>query len=497
MAAMAGPKISLNQTETNIRNLLIGFCKVLDQNSSSDQKTVLRITGGWVRDKLLGNQSHDIDIAINNTTGLIFAEALNQYIKQNASSLGLEARSIHKIDKNPDKSKHLETATTKLYGLDVDFVNLRAEEYADTDSRIPSTIRFGTPEEDAFRRDATLNALFYNLQEDKVEDFTGSGLRDLHKGVLRTPLPPFVTFDEDPLRVLRLIRFSSVLGFQIDNSAKEAMRDPRIKTAIIRKISRERVGVEIAKILAGPDPSRGLDTIADLGLEESIFLLLDAYKPTVSFCPPSSLLRKATAVLTSFPSLALHPQLQQECKRPSLWLAGALCHWGTIEAINDKKKPAPAVSLIIRDGVKLPTSEATLVAKMLAMEQETIQAATSAHSMSRKDFGLFIRKCGAEWRLCVLFGLMKSLMKELTDGAAVQLYNQLVQRVFLLSLEEAFSMKPLLNGKEVQQAYGIKKGGPWLAEALNRVIEYQLANPDASHRDCLDYVLRIKTQLEL
>lgn len=91
------------------------------------------------------------------------------------------------------------------------------------------TKEFGTPVEDALRRDACVNALFYNLHTRKVEDFTKRGLEDMEKKLLRTPLPPFETFADDPLRVLRLIRFASRLSFTIVPEAIEAMKSPEIR----------------------------------------------------------------------------------------------------------------------------------------------------------------------------------------------------------------------------------------------------------------------------
>lgn len=82
------------------------------------------------------------------------------------------------------------------------------------------------------RRDACVNALFYNIHTQEVEDFTGRGLDDMKNKLIRTPLPPFETFNDDPLRVLRLIRFSSRLNFTIVDEVKQAMGDPDIKVCL-------------------------------------------------------------------------------------------------------------------------------------------------------------------------------------------------------------------------------------------------------------------------
>lgn len=92
---------------------------------------------------------------------------------------------------NPEQSKHLETAALRLHGPPIDLVHLRSETYT-AESRIP-TIQVGTPEQDASRRDFTINSLFYNVNQQKVEDLTGKGLDDLKNGIIRTPLDPHIT----------------------------------------------------------------------------------------------------------------------------------------------------------------------------------------------------------------------------------------------------------------------------------------------------------------
>lgn len=212
----------------------------------------LRITGGWVRDKLLGSTSHDIDIGIDSMTGCPFAGFVRRFL-DSADNNGKYPTNVmggySKIAANPEKSKHLETATTKIMGLDLDFVNLRKEVYSE-ESRNPQ-MEFGTPEEDALRRDSTINALFYNLQTAEVEDLTGRGIQDLDLKLIKTPLPPYKTFTDDPLRVLRSIRFSSRLGFQIASEDQTAMGDKTVQRDFRAKVSRERVGVEITKMLQG------------------------------------------------------------------------------------------------------------------------------------------------------------------------------------------------------------------------------------------------------
>ena len=248
-------QITLTDQENKLRQLLLDTANYVGTLEGC-KRPELRFTGGWVRDKILGHTSHDIDIGIDNMTGHRFGTLMKQYLEQGDAQtkygqgiLGGQA----KIDANPEKSKHLETITTKILGFEIDLVNLRKETYTE-DSRNP-TMEFGTPEEDAFRRDATVNALFYNLSSGEVEDFTGRGFHDMERQLIKTPLPPLQTFKDDPLRILRAIRFASRLGYEIATDDKEAMCNSIVKTALKAKISRERVGAEITKMLKGSETS--------------------------------------------------------------------------------------------------------------------------------------------------------------------------------------------------------------------------------------------------
>ena len=204
----------------------------------------IRIAGGWVRDKLLRQHSVDVDVALDCMMGVQFARIVQSYLAMSSSNVkgddGLmnvdndhdeddeeaaknkdkppsqrghekpkkkkkktnnKQPKIGVIGANPSQSKHLETATMNVHGIDVDFVNLRAEEVYEANSRIPTskTRMFGSPLEDALRRDFTINSLFYNIRTGKVEDWTGRGLTDLIENrLIVTPVDPHETFHDDP-----------------------------------------------------------------------------------------------------------------------------------------------------------------------------------------------------------------------------------------------------------------------------------------------------------
>ncbi|WFD20897.1 CCA tRNA nucleotidyltransferase [Malassezia caprae] len=303
-AVSAAPSLSLTPLESLLCGLLDHACRWMSDvdpqvecegrtysfsqlcrpHGPSALRCEARIAGGWVRDKLLQLPSHDLDVSLSTLTGHNFALFLQAYLASDAfaatplkAAMDAHARGataishIGKIAANPEQSKNLETATARVLGLDVDFVNLRKEAY-EGGSRIP-IMSFGTPYEDAMRRDMTVNALFYNVHTQQVEDWTGHGLDDLRTGLVRTPLEPSATFEDDPLRILRCVRFASRFGYALHPSIAACLNDETLREALSRKVSRERVGIEVDKMLAGPDPHHALKLLAELHLYPAVFEL--------------------------------------------------------------------------------------------------------------------------------------------------------------------------------------------------------------------------------
>ena len=460
MATAENPTtLELTKIESTLRQLLLDVAAFIDGAPKSEpatendgkEKTVLRFTGGWVRDKLLGVQSHDIDVAINNMTGLQFGQKMKDYLaepsnsekydlpvpketeKENGNGKGRRlGTGLYKIEANPEKSKHLETVTTNILGLDIDLVNLRKETYSE-DSRNPQ-MEFGTPEEDALRRDATVNAMFYNLNTCQIEDFTGCGFDDMQKKIIRTPLEPYQTFKDDPLRVLRLIRFASRLQYTIDPAAEEAMSNAEIREALKIKISRERVGIETEKMLKGPDPHLALSLIDRLGLYETVFT--DPTR-TMEYSPDIGHLRKGYDFVREILSDARFgfPAIRDILIKTSddqyfAWITAALMPWADAPLLPPPKptgRPQYAAHLVAREGLKIPNKISDVVATASKNVEEIrkikddcyIQVKyphrknTSEEAAARDTLGMAIRRWGPLWKQEVLY----SLIHEICSGS--------------------------------------------------------------------------------
>lgn len=176
-----------------------------------------------------------------------------------------KALNYHIVQYNPEKSKHLETASMRYQNFEIDFCGLRTEKYT-SESRIP-LISFGTPSEDAYRRDLTINSLFYNINTDQIEDFTQHGLKDLFDGRISTPLPPLVTLQDDPLRCLRIVRFANRFNFTITSDLAHACCDDSVRESLLQKVSQERISQELNQIISHPCSSiHGLPLLYQLSL---------------------------------------------------------------------------------------------------------------------------------------------------------------------------------------------------------------------------------------
>ena len=208
------------------------------------------VIGGYVRDCFLGRPSKDIDIVVEGS-GIEIAEAVGERVHSNVSVF-----------------KNFGTAMLRYKGIEVEFVGARKESY-NRNSRKP-VVEDGTLEDDQLRRDFTINAMAFSLQK---EDFGAlvdpfGGIRDLASGIIRTPLDPDTTYSDDPLRMVRAVRFATKLStdelkFRIVPESLESIRRNLHRMEIL---SKERIVEELNKILVTPKPSIGFRLLDQTGL---------------------------------------------------------------------------------------------------------------------------------------------------------------------------------------------------------------------------------------
>ncbi|KAL1295342.1 putative CCA tRNA nucleotidyltransferase 2 isoform X2 [Arachis ipaensis] len=494
-------KIELSDIERRI------FDRLLATLRHFNLQTQLRVAGGW----LLGKDCYDIDIALDNMMGTEFVDKVREYLL----SIGEDAQGVCVIESNPDQSKHLETARMHLFDMWIDFVNLRSEEYTEN-SRIPSKQSFGTPEEDAYRRDLTINSLFYNINTGSVEDFTKRGISDLKSGRIVTPLPPKATFLDDPLRVLRAIRFGARFEFTLDEDLKVAAACGDVKDALAAKISRERIGTEVDLMISGNQPVKAMTHICDLTLFWTVFSLPPEFEPTISDgCERLCIAYLDTA--WNLVHLLKESTFTDEERRLSLFAALFLPLKNTTYQVK-KAKVVPVVNYIIRDSLKRKSKDAEMVLDLHRASQKflsLIPCLASNEGLQSDDVGWMRRlidDVSVASRVRVLTGFLLRELKDLWRVALLvsillhpidinniedeslqlhkrrDLFNTVESAIIKLGLNKVWEVKPLISGKDVMNVLQLKGGGPLVKEWLEKSMAWQLANPSGTSEECIDWL---------
>ena len=220
------------------------------------------VVGGYVRDIFLQRPSNDIDVVVVGS-GIEVATELKKRLGRRAHLAVFKNFGTAQVKFNSDKGVNCE----------VEFVGARRESYSH-DSRKP-VVEDGTLEDDQNRRDFTINAMAICLNKERFGELVDpfNGLADLEDGIIATPLDPDITFSDDPLRMMRCIRFATQLNFQIEDKTFEALERMADR---IKIVSGERIEVELNKIMMSPVPSRGFVDLQRCGLLQLILPELSA-----------------------------------------------------------------------------------------------------------------------------------------------------------------------------------------------------------------------------
>lgn len=246
-------------TEQELRQAVSNNIFKLISETADELQLGCYVIGGWVRDLYLERPSNDIDIVVvdsNKQTerpGIAIAKALSKKLGRRA---------------HLSVFKNFGTAQIKYHDMELEFVGARKESY-NRDSRKP-IIEDGTLEDDQDRRDFTINAMAICLNQDRFGELVDpfGGLLDIEEKTIATPLDPDITFSDDPLRMMRCIRFATQLNFFIEDETFEALERNKER---IKIISGERIAEELNKILLSPTPSRGFIDLERCGLLALIF----------------------------------------------------------------------------------------------------------------------------------------------------------------------------------------------------------------------------------
>lgn len=407
--------------------------------------TTARVAGGWVRDKLLNRQSNDIDIVLDTHSGVSFLTLFKE-----KSSL-VQMSNIGVIKVNPEKSKHLETAVVIIDGNFIDFMQLRTESYDKT--RIP-VIKQGTIQEDVYRRDLTINALYYNINEDKIEDWTGFGINDLNDKIIRTPLDSRITFLDDPLRILRAVRFMVQLNFTIKDEIIIATKCKDVRLALRTKLSNERVGIEIMKIIKAENGYKGIMWFIENDLVCDVFKP-ENYSRKVCFKDDSK--TDAGTLCKTENNSQLTKNLQIDVKKVKHFIQNfktckfkldnhILNLYTLLHVFSGQSNNSIYINVkIVKDTLKWTK----LFAKRIQQIEDNIKFLTNNKiEIDNCQLIIIIRQMGKDWLNSFM---IYHFIQESKHIPAV------VDFIFEKRYDKAYETQPILNGSEIYKKLNCKK----------------------------------------
>jgi tRNA nucleotidyltransferase (CCA-adding enzyme) len=454
--------------------------------------------GGWVRDRLLKKQSSDIDIMLSNISGEDFANLITRH---------MHIKDANVIKANPEASKHITTAKAYIplssgTVQEVDFAQARAEVYRGT-SRIPE-ITSATPEEDAHRRDLTINSVFYDIAQDQVVDYTGMGIKDLITNTMRTPADPVQTFMDDPLRIFRVIRFSARFNGKIDPSTYEAMKNPMLRDEIKKKVSKERIGQEITKMFKDPNAAVAIQLLKDTGLLEDIIsesLTGTPYQGKIDRFDMNQNNPNHQLTLWGHTMEVVKSVLDQykdaDPERRIVMVLSALMHdLGKLyQQIWGESKSHPGARSYHGHEIESAKMVESIL-KYLKIEpyiQEVSRLTEhhmKLHTLLRDDGGArtlrrFVRKMGEQslhwldvFNLSVADAYAKDVIRDPNTVQEYQMLKEKLQQALaqVSSTPEKSLTKPVLDGNEIMRLLNIK-AGPWMSEMTEFLKELRDENP--------------------
>lgn len=454
------------------------------QTKGTEWEGKIYAVGGYARDKMLGLQPKDLDIMVNEPDGGIkFAEWITK-------KLG-----IYKTGSNPVIFPKFGTAKFVLYnikhngedlsGLDIEAVMPRGEKYSD-ESRKPETF-FTDLKTDALRRDLTINAMYQRLSDDEIIDLTGKGKEDLKNKLIRTPLDPDIIFSDDPLRMLRVIRFAVKYDFGIQLSTIRAIKKNAHRLDII---SKERIQDELNKILLTKNPVRGiklikitglLDFIAEelkelINLSQNKYHHLDAWKHSLE------VLKNTPPDLITRISALLHDVGKGRTKT----IVNNEIHFYAHENISADMAEA------IMKRLKYPNDIINAVVNAIKNHMRLKPAGNKGEGISDKALRKLKRDLGDH--LEQTLDLIHADNVSHADSASMpdQITNIRKRYGTLKDIPQTQHIKLPINGKDLQDMFGLKPGKE-LGDLLRQLEDEYMENPDITREEAIEF---IKNKLE-
>ena len=436
------------------------------------------LVGGAVRDCMLGLPMKDIDLCINIPNGgMLFAEWM------------CKEYGCYKEESNPclfpkyGTAKFSIRSITELSNVEIECVQTRKEQYH-SDSRKPETV-FGTIEEDAKRRDLTINSLYVNLSNDTIIDPCGNGIDDICNCVIRTPSDPSIVFEDDPLRMLRVIRFATKLGWGIDKETWVGIVNNVYRIGII---SQERITDELGKILLCEKPSIGINRLRNCGLLKvilpEVYSLIGVVQGVQHFGDvydhTMSVVDKTSRVLNHRWAGLLHdigkPQTRSFVDMKVRFLQHEVV--GELETIKLLKR------------LKFSNNDVKQIS--LAVRQHMRFKTQGDNCPSPKAIRKLISDVGEDNIPIILDVINADNNSHAEKYNAPNQVNKIIKKINELKNDSVLDVKLPINGNDIMLAFNLKPS-PKIGIYLDAIKAYCLDKPNATKEECLEHIKTILT----
>lgn len=428
--------------------------------------------GGFVRDLFLNRQPKDLDIMVES---LNEKDDLAHKAGIRLSEIIADKYSLHK----PVVFEKFGTSKLFFGEEEVEFIMPR-KEYYETNSRNPKT-GLGSLQQDALRRDFTINALFLRLSDMQVLDLTGKGKEDINKKIIRVTDPDNadIIFKQDPLRILRAIRQSIQLGFDIEPVTYKAMAEASKRIHIIAP---ERIREELNYILMADKPSKAFIMMEDLDLLKEILPEIDRLKSVLQpekyhdndvFTHTLNVLDRTEKDLILRMAALLHDIGKYKTYTEE---NGEIHFYG-----HEKESAIEAEEILKRLRYSKDFSNQVVSVISNHMHVKMYDDLWSDSAIRR-----FVKKCGKELDLILKF-------EEADYGKDKPMSNSLFLKKRIEELKKKNLLYPkedLISGKELMEYFN-KQGGPWLKEAKKKVDEALFEKPDLTKDEAFEIVKEI------
>lgn len=469
---------------TNEENVLF-FMKKLIENTEWNNKVFL--VGGGVRDQIMGKKPKDLDFVVNGdiNAGINFsswmAKKLNIF-KENSNPVIFPSYGTAKLS--------LTNNNSNLPNIDLEFVAPRKEKYT-SGSRKPQVTN-GDMTDEVMRRDLTINSLLRNISTNDVLDLSGKGLNDIKQGIIRTPSDPKIIFKEDPLRMLRAIRFTVKYGFDL---SEEILPSIKKYSSWITSISQERIQDELNKILVTNKPNVGIELLKETGLLKYIIPELDSMSGLIqnkhhsedAFQHTMTVLKNTPPDLLTRLMALFHDIGKSVTKSVD---SDGETHFYQHEHEGGK------ITKEIMTRLKYPNDIINTVALGVTSHMTLKPGKDDASKLSDKTLRKFSTASGGHLQN-ILDLIHADNISHAEKSAMPNQIPNIRQRIEKLNAPKGTSDINLpIDGNDIKTILGIKDG-PLIGKIKDAVLDAWYENPDLTRNDAIEIIKKIGTENQI